>query len=151
MTTYRTRAEGIAAALATLPSAGKVHARTRLSTDWGRYLEHFAADGQIAGWTVSRKSAATGQGGAHWVETWSLIRVCGVHDQSESEIGFQASLDDAAVLFRDQPSWPWGTVTGELALTVIEDRLMSDTVLCHVAECELSVAIYYDQLEGGEA
>lgn len=151
---YRERAQSIADALATLPDAGHVHARSRATTDWAKYQELLRVAGtggakdRICGWTVSRKGAKLGESSANWVELYTLLRVCGVDDQGESEFAFQESLDAAAAYFRENPTLSWGTVTGELVLGVIEERIL--TGLVHVAECDLAVAMDFDELSGGE-
>lgn len=147
---YRERVEEIAACLATLPGAGQVHARNRVTTDWGQYLERFKAEDRIAGWTVSRYSTPDGEGDAHHLEVYTLIRIYGVHDASASEWDFQQSLDDAIVYWRDNPALSWGTVVGKLKLGTIEERLFGAETLCHVAECVLTVAMYFDDLTGSE-
>ncbi|HEY0019049.1 MAG TPA: hypothetical protein VGC13_22295 [Longimicrobium sp.] len=155
MKRYRERAEEIAGVLRGLPGAGQVHARSRVTgRDWQAFVARFTDGKRVAGWTVARSSGE--QGGddgadAYWLDRWTLVRICGVHDATESEFAFQESLDDAVVWFRDNPGGlSFGTVVGELKLRVIEERLFGEAV-CHVAECGLVVAMDINQLVGGGA
>lgn len=142
---YKERAEEIATGLRTLPDAGQVHARTRIAgRDWVTFIERMVVPGtrRVAGWTVSRLSARQGgdEDGAssNWLETWSLLRYRGLHDETESEFDFQQDLDLAVAHFLKNPTFSWGVVVGELVLRVIEERLYGQ-VVCHVAECDLVV------------
>ncbi|HEX6038043.1 hypothetical protein [Longimicrobium sp.] len=156
---YRERVQEIAARLAALPDAGHVHARSRIGPDWAKYLGHFRVQGAgpggkdlVCGWTVARRRARLGSGqgrtSTHWVETYTLIRVYGIHDESESEFPFQESLDQAVAHFRDEPGLSFGTIPGELGILEIEERMIGPTA-CHVAECELDVVMYFNDLPGG--
>lgn len=145
--TYTDRVTEIATRLATLPSAGKVHNRTRVSAgDWGKFIVAFKdTAGLISGWQVTRASADLAANSTRWDETYSLVRVYGLRDEDATDLAFQESLDDAVRLFRDEAEFSFGATRDGLRLRVIEERMFGG-VLCHVAECELVVTQYLADL-----
>jgi hypothetical protein len=149
---YRDRAAEVAARLAALPGAGRVHDRGKVVRTSAELIRHFKVEGQekICGWFVTRFAGAADPGApAHWEDRMKLIRFCGVQDESESELDFQESLDDAVVEFRDNPQLSFGTVAGELKILVAEPRDFMGGAVFHVAECELVVSLdFYHDLTG---
>lgn len=141
--TYRERAEELAAVLRSLPDAGVVHARSRNTPLWGRFVEIFKAPGGVInGWQLTRRRGELDA--PRWAETYLLTKIRGMHDASESEFDFQEDLDAAVVAFRDG-ELTFGTVVGGLRIAGVEERLFGEAV-CHVAECELVVNLYYSDL-----
>lgn len=144
---YRDRVSEIAYAVQALPHAGIVHNRSRIATDWGRYIELFVdpATRRINGWEISRRAPSGTQDGSHWDELYVLRKFYGVRDSDESDLAFQESIDEVARWFRDHPDLRFGNVVVGLRIAVIDERMFGD-VLVHYAECELPVSFHYRQL-----
>lgn len=142
MTPYQQRVDEIAAMIAALPGAGRVHNRTRLTTRWADYLAVFQdVDGRINGWEVTRRTP-TEPRPPRVLETFVLRHVYGLRDEDATDLTFQEHLDAAVRLFRDQPDLSFGSVPVGLHVVENDIRQFGD-VLCHFAECELEVHSYY--------
>lgn len=143
---YRARVAELVALLEGTQEAGRVYGWTRITGDWGRYIQLFrdAATGRISGWVVTRRAGRPDS--PRYQETWLLIRFVGLQDSDvaadASEILFQESLDSAIAAFRDGPNLSWGEVADGLELKVIEERKFGP-VVCHYAECEVVVSQYH--------
>ncbi|HET7276133.1 MAG TPA: hypothetical protein VFI91_13270 [Longimicrobiaceae bacterium] len=143
---YQERVTYIAGMLESLTDAGTVHNRTRMMANFGQFIRAFQdpGTGRINGWSVSR-IAPTGEASPRWSETYRLTKFRGIEDAEASELAFQEGLDQAARLFRDQTELPFASIGEGLRITNIDERMFG-SVLCHVAECELVVSLYYSDL-----
>ncbi len=140
---YRERVEEIAAVLRALPGSGIVHNRSRNRVNWREFALLFADGDTISGWQVTRRRGKPDA--PRWVETYLLTKIRGVHDATESELDFNENLDEAVQAFRDAPNLSFGEVADGLVIVGSEERVFGDAV-CHVAECELVVNMYYANL-----
>jgi len=140
---YRERAEEIAAVLDGLGGSGVVHPRSRNTPNWAGFVQLFRDGDVINGWQLTRRRGEPQS--PRWGETYLLTKIRGVHDASLSEFGLQDNLDEAVQAFRDGPELSFGHVADGLKINGVEERMFGD-VLCHVAECELTVSLYYADL-----
>lgn len=143
-TEYADRANEIKGVLDAIDGVGVVHNRIRLATEWGRFLELFKApDGTINGWDMTRQAGDPQP--PFWEEVWMLRHYRGLRDEDATDLTFQAHLDEVIRAFRDLPNLTFGSVPQGLKIIETDERMMG-SVLCHYAECELRIALDYDQL-----
>lgn len=141
---YSERVMEIAALVAAVPGAGVVHARSRMAARWGDFLRLFQDpdDQRIRGWEITRKAPVDPQP-PDLIETYALRAYFGLQDAAETDLTFQAHLDDVVRLFRDTPNLSFGVVEYGVRFGTIDERMFGD-VLVHYAEGELQVRLDYD-------
>lgn len=145
MADYTTRVEEIAALVSAIDGSGIVHARNRNTVNWGKFILLYQdTAGRINGWQISRKAPA-GTKDRRWEETYQLVKFYGIRDVDASDLTFQQNLDDVGRLFVDGLDLTFGSVAEGFRIPVIEERMFGD-VLCHVAECEITVSFYTSDL-----
>jgi hypothetical protein len=144
MAPYKDRVNEVAAIVAAVDGSGLVHSYTRNTPDWGKFLRYFlASDGRISGWQITRRSAATAT--QRWEEVYHLVKVLAIHDDGASDLIFQQNLDDVAREFVQGRDLSFGSVADGFRITGIEERMFG-SVVCHVAECEITVSFYTQDL-----
>lgn len=114
-----------------------------MSARWADFLRLFQdEDKRVCGWEITRKAPVSPEP-PDLVETYALRHYFGLQDAAETDLTFQAHLDDVVRLFRDTPNLSFGVVEYGVRFTTIDERMFGD-VLCHFAEGELSVRLDYD-------
>ncbi len=166
VSSYRQIGEAIAAEVAAIPEAGRVHAYQRWAADLGRYLDLFrweAPDGQdqIRGWVLTRERAREELGSIRSqlpggflpaglnrrVHTFLLFGIMGVEDGAGSELTFQDLIEAVCDRFRDEgalrlrgaggaPKVPSLERLAPPQVDAIELRTFG-SVLCHTAEIRI--------------
>jgi hypothetical protein len=139
LTLYETRVAELVAVLAAVAGSGVVHNRSRNTVHWKAFVELFRVGDAINGWQVHRKSGGTDQ--ERWVEVYQLDRIYGVQDAASSELAFNLNIDDVAREFIQGRALSFGHVAEGFRIIEIEPRIFGG-VLCHVAECQITVSMY---------
>ena len=159
--TYKLIGDAIAAEVAAVPGAGRLHPYQRWAADIGRYIDLFrwrAPDGkdQIRGWILTRESvreelgsfASSAPGGFvpaginRRTHTYLLFGVMSLEDDAASEIVFQDLIESICSRFRSREAL---RLRGRVAsleriappqVDRIELRAFGST-LCHTAEIRI--------------
>ena len=143
MLDYAACAEEIAAVIRGVGGSGVVHNRVRSAPKWKDFIARFVVEQGgvkvVCGWQVSRRAGRAD--GEKWLDTWSLVHVCGAHDETEAELPFQQNLNDVARALRGPGVLTFGVAPEMMSIDLVEDRMFGD-VLCHVAECTLVTGTY---------
>lgn len=144
MTPYSDRVSEVAAIVSAVSGSGLVHNRTRNTPDWGKFLLCFRdPGGRINGWQITRRAGGTAA--LRWEETYHLVKVFGMRDQDATDLTFQQNVDDVAREFVQGRDLTFGSVAAGFRITGIEERMFGD-VVCHVADCEITVSFYTQNL-----
>jgi hypothetical protein len=145
---YQERVQAITDAIRSVPDTGVVHDRQRFSADLGEYIAQYRdpETQRINGWEVTRKGGALlDPNSTRWGDVYCLLHFFGLQDAAATDHLFQQGVDDVVAHFRDNPNLPVGSVQGLVRILVAELRVFGG-VLCHVAECELVLDFYTNQL-----
>lgn len=145
MADYTTRVEEIAALVRAVDGSGLVHARNRNTANWGQFILFFRDEqSRINGWQISRKAPA-GTKDRRWEETYQLVKLYGIRDADASDFTFQTNLDDVGRVFVAGRDLTFGSVAEGFRIIAIEERVFG-AVVCHVADCEITVSLYTQDL-----
>ncbi len=158
---YRIIGDAIAAEMAAIENAGRLHTYQRWAADIGRYLDLFrwrAGDGkdQIRGWLLTRESAReelgsfassspggfTPAGVNRRTHTFLLFGILSLEDDAASEIVFQDLLESVCDRFRGSEALRLrGRVPSLERITTPQGDLIElrtfGSVLCHTAEVRI--------------
>jgi hypothetical protein len=145
---YLTIRNAIKALVEGVDGVGVVHGRSRLATNWKKYIErfYFAETGRIQGAEITRTGFSEHRAGAYLRHHKFVIRVfLGFQDEAATEETFQPLIDEICEAFRTagpEASWLYGDgdnpANSPAQAPVIDERMFGD-VLCHYAEIHLSV------------
>ena len=134
-----------------VPDIGKVYDYYRWNADFARFVQLFSYTPStgglhIRGWEITRKAAPEHKRGA-WFRhhKFTLTGYMGLKDDAATDKVFQVLVDDVCELFRNTAGGAtWDYMDGEApenspAQTPLITPRMFGSVLCHVAEIDLSV------------
>lgn len=150
MNNYLAILADIKAKLEAVPDRGVVHDYSRLTVDWGKYIERFkdATSGRIKGWEITRVAVPEHLRGAfHRHHRFVLRGFLGLQDAAATDKIFQQLIEEICSAFRkaEPPvgsSWLYrnGDAPDESCVQVplIDERAFG-SVLCHYCEIQLSV------------
>jgi hypothetical protein len=145
---YLTIRNAVKAKVEGVEGVGMVHGRSRLATNWKKYIERFfyEATGRIQGAEITRTGFSEHRATAFFRHHKFVIRVfLGFQDEAATEEIFQPLIDEICEVFRTAApgaAWIYGDGDNPEAspaqAAVIDERMFGD-VLCHYAEIQLSV------------
>lgn len=150
MSSYTSIAAALKTLLEAIPNIGQVHAYRRWNADWSTYLDHtkttLSGENQVRVWMVTRESLTSSFEDsfrqARHTHSMVIVGALGLNDSDDTYTKFQELLDLVVAALDAKRDLSASDIIdysiGAASVRTIGEEALG-SVLCHVAEIEVSV------------